>query len=243
MSAAIGFTGKERDAETGLDYFNARYFSGAQARFTSPDEPMADQFADDPQSWNLYSYVRNNPLRLVDPTGRCSQAPGGGYTDEGSGLFPGPCSGGQIGETPTKNNPNSVTVRDFEPPAPLLLAAALGAQRAEKPVNYLGGALVVGAAVGGAVVAGPAIATGTGLTTVNLTGAAQAAALTLPPGAKLAQMIARSGNSQFIGNPQAFLSFAREFVSTARRASSILRHLAWEFTDLLPLSFGWEVVC
>jgi RHS repeat-associated protein len=63
------FTGKERDAETGLDYFGARYFSGAQGRFTSPDPPLLDQHIDDPQSWNLYAYGRNNPLRYVDPTG------------------------------------------------------------------------------------------------------------------------------------------------------------------------------
>ncbi len=63
------FTGKERDAETGLDYFGARYYSGAQGRFTSPDQPFADQHVHDPQSWNLYSYARNNPLRFVDVTG------------------------------------------------------------------------------------------------------------------------------------------------------------------------------
>lgn len=63
------FTGKERDAETGLDYFGARYFSAAQGRFTSPDRPFADQIPEDPQSWNLYVYVRNNPLRYTDPTG------------------------------------------------------------------------------------------------------------------------------------------------------------------------------
>lgn len=54
----------------GLDYFGARYFSGAQGRFTSPDVPFADQNVEDPQSWNLYHYVRNNPLRYTDPTGR-----------------------------------------------------------------------------------------------------------------------------------------------------------------------------
>lgn len=59
-------TGKERDAETGLDYFGARYFSGAQGRFTSPDKPFADQHVYDPQSWNLYIYARNNPLRFLD---------------------------------------------------------------------------------------------------------------------------------------------------------------------------------
>jgi hypothetical protein len=47
----IQFTGKERYAESGLDYFGARYYSGAQGRFTSPDKPFADQHLSDPQSW------------------------------------------------------------------------------------------------------------------------------------------------------------------------------------------------
>ena len=63
------FTQKERDNETGLDYFEARYYSNTQGRLTSADEPFADQEEDDPQSWNLYSYVRNNPLRYIDPFG------------------------------------------------------------------------------------------------------------------------------------------------------------------------------
>jgi len=79
---AIAFTGKERDAETGLDYFGARYFSGAQGRFTSPDQPFADQDETDPQSWNLYGYVRNNPLRFIDPTGRTCQTSGGTTYDD-----------------------------------------------------------------------------------------------------------------------------------------------------------------
>jgi RHS repeat-associated protein len=63
------FTQKERDNESGLDYFLARYYSSAQGRFTSPDEPLTDQWQGDPQSWNLYVYVRNNPLLFTDPTG------------------------------------------------------------------------------------------------------------------------------------------------------------------------------
>ncbi|MCC6262136.1 MAG: hypothetical protein IT169_01050 [Bryobacterales bacterium] len=63
------FTGKERDAETGLDFFLARYMSSVQGRFTSPDKPFADQTPFDPQSWNLYSYTRNNPLKYIDRTG------------------------------------------------------------------------------------------------------------------------------------------------------------------------------
>jgi RHS repeat-associated protein len=62
-------TGKERDAESGLDYFIARYYSGAQGRFTSPDEPFAGWDQHDPQSFNLYNYTSNNPLNRIDPDG------------------------------------------------------------------------------------------------------------------------------------------------------------------------------
>ncbi|MFN8009046.1 MAG: RHS repeat-associated core domain-containing protein [Terriglobia bacterium] len=63
------FTGKERDAESGLDYFGARYFSSPQGRFTSPDPLLNSGRPDDPQSWNRYAYVNNNPLRYRDPLG------------------------------------------------------------------------------------------------------------------------------------------------------------------------------
>jgi RHS repeat-associated protein len=64
------FTSKERDSETGLDFFGARYFASAQGRFTSPDPVIiTPERLRDPQQLNRYAYVRNNPLRLVDPTG------------------------------------------------------------------------------------------------------------------------------------------------------------------------------
>jgi RHS repeat-associated protein len=64
-------TGKERDAETGLDYFGARYYGSSMGRLLSPDPDNASAFLypDDPQSWNGYAYARNNPLTYTDPTG------------------------------------------------------------------------------------------------------------------------------------------------------------------------------
>jgi len=62
------FTGKERDAESGLDNFGARYDSSSMGRFMTPDS-TAYVKPINPQSWNLYAYARNNPLLYVDPTG------------------------------------------------------------------------------------------------------------------------------------------------------------------------------
>ena len=69
-------TGKERDAESGNDYFGARYYSSSMGRFMSPDwsakaEPVPYAKLDDPQSLNLYAYVGNNPLTQVDADGHC----------------------------------------------------------------------------------------------------------------------------------------------------------------------------
>ncbi len=95
MEGLHGSTGKERDLNsdgfpTGLDYFLARYYSPAQGRFTSADEfkggnvdpftgldilkPGPVMYADinDPQTLNKYGYVRNSPLRYVDPDGHCA---------------------------------------------------------------------------------------------------------------------------------------------------------------------------
>jgi RHS repeat-associated protein len=63
------FTGKERDAESNLDNFGARYNSFQWARFLSPDPGNIGASNDDPQSWNAYAYVRNNPANLADPSG------------------------------------------------------------------------------------------------------------------------------------------------------------------------------
>jgi len=68
------FTGKERDTESGNDYFGARYYASSMGRFMSPDwsakvEPVPYAKLDDPQSLNLYAYMSNNPLGGVDADG------------------------------------------------------------------------------------------------------------------------------------------------------------------------------
>jgi RHS repeat-associated protein len=63
------FTGKERDDETGLDYFEARYYSSVQGRFTGFDPTMASFKRVNPQALDRYAYALNNPLRNVDRNG------------------------------------------------------------------------------------------------------------------------------------------------------------------------------
>jgi len=79
------FTGQMRDFETAdangesfLDFFNARYYAGAQGRFQSPDPANAGADPSNPQSWNGYSYVANNPLSYTDPSGMFVEATAGG---------------------------------------------------------------------------------------------------------------------------------------------------------------------
>ena len=61
------FTGKERDAESGNDYFGARYYASSMGRFMSPDSHAGT--LSNPQTLNRYSYGMNNPLIFIDPTG------------------------------------------------------------------------------------------------------------------------------------------------------------------------------
>ncbi len=71
------FTGKERDSESGLDYFPARYYGSSMGRWMSPDwavkaEPVPYAKLDNPQTLNLYAYVGNNPLSRFDADGHCA---------------------------------------------------------------------------------------------------------------------------------------------------------------------------
>ena len=93
MIAGTVFTGKERDAESDLDYFGAGYNSRPQGRFASPDPyeivlqknkgksaheqaSLLNSFISNPQAWNKYAYGLNNPLKNLDIGGHCS-APAG----------------------------------------------------------------------------------------------------------------------------------------------------------------------
>ncbi|ADV83861.1 RHS repeat domain-containing protein [Terriglobus saanensis] len=71
------FTGKERDAESGLDNFGARYYASSLGRFMSPDwadspSPVPWVLLANPQSLNLYSYVNNNPMTRRDEDGHAT---------------------------------------------------------------------------------------------------------------------------------------------------------------------------
>ncbi|MER3462268.1 MAG: hypothetical protein C4342_04535, partial [Armatimonadota bacterium] len=84
------FTGYERDNESDLDFAQARYYKPSHGRFTSPDpynivfekekgNGEVDKarifiaYISDPQIWNKYSYVVNNPFKYTDPDGRRPQ--------------------------------------------------------------------------------------------------------------------------------------------------------------------------
>jgi RHS repeat-associated protein len=67
--SALHFTGKERDAESGLDNFGARFDASSMGRFMSPDPQNAGASPEEPQSWNGYAYAGNNSLNFTDPDG------------------------------------------------------------------------------------------------------------------------------------------------------------------------------
>jgi len=120
------FTSKERDAETGLDYFGARYTSSAQGRFMSPDTPLTFADPENPQSWNLYSYSLNNPLRYTDP--------------DGHDVVPCPSNGPNHSDICFEHTEPAPKVKltpqpDVQLDSPLFFAVARGAQRASRDIS------------------------------------------------------------------------------------------------------------
>jgi RHS repeat-associated protein len=112
------FTGQERDPETGLYYYKARYYNPRLGRFISPD-PLVSNSAN-PQTLNRYSYVRNNPLRFRDPTGlledggdcNCPGAGGGEGESGEEGGWGGWGTDGRVGHQ------TEVDMIPAEPPSP-----------------------------------------------------------------------------------------------------------------------------
>jgi RHS repeat-associated protein len=96
------FTGKERDSESGLDMFGARYYGSSLGRFMTPDwaaKPVNVPYAHfgNPQSLNLYSYVQNNPTTMGDPDGHCTDPFSCGVEFAGIGTLIEPGGGTVVG--------------------------------------------------------------------------------------------------------------------------------------------------
>jgi RHS repeat-associated protein len=64
-----------RDGTTALDYAQQRYYASTLGRFTSPDPYQASGGPEDPQSWNRYAYVQNDPVNYSDPDGLIMLSP------------------------------------------------------------------------------------------------------------------------------------------------------------------------
>ncbi|MGA1999212.1 MAG: RHS repeat-associated core domain-containing protein [Terriglobales bacterium] len=112
------FTGKERDAESGLDNFGARYFASTMGRFLTPDWsalPAAVPYADlsNPQSLNRYSYVQNNPTTTIDADGHLT------ISEDGWGhKKPGQQEPLSTGENPYEDNDNREAQNNSDPTTP-----------------------------------------------------------------------------------------------------------------------------
>jgi len=160
------FTGKERDSESALDYFGARYYASSMGRFMTPDDG-SDQDTGDPQGWNLYAYVRNNPLSNTDPTGNaCVRDEGpnglGPWHDDNSGGMT--CA--QVLADWQKNAQDNANDDTLNWRARVIFGNPIFTQ-ASKTVNVLGGTLAVGGVIVTGGIAFGAIAS-PGLTTLGV---------------------------------------------------------------------------
>ena len=111
------FTGKEHDAESGLDYFKARYYQSQTGRWLLPDwseTPVPVPYATftNPQSLNLYTYVGNNPVNAVDADGHAFQNGQDGSSRTGEGVTQPQACGTQNADAVTSNNSVCVVVQD-----------------------------------------------------------------------------------------------------------------------------------
>jgi RHS repeat-associated protein len=135
------FTGKERDSETQLDYFGARHYSNGLGRWVTPDwsaKPAAVPYAvlGDPQSLNLYTYVRNIPTTGVDPDGHC----GSTFCQIAAGVATG------VGKFVWNNSPAGMAVNGMRQSYADMKNPAAAQARTQGEIK---GAATVGAALSG----------------------------------------------------------------------------------------------
>jgi len=203
------FTGKERDAESGNDYFEARYYSSTMGRFMSPDwsakeEPVPYAQLDDPQSLNLYSYVQNNPLIREDADGHTW----GEALEYAAGVVQGVASSvtyGMVGAPSANDSAMSLSGQLAGSAAVMHISAT--ALEASGPAAV--GGIILAPETGGAslVVSGGAVATALVSSATLVGGAKNVAAVAMAakaggrfsPGTKQAAKGAAGGKCQICG--------------------------------------------
>lgn len=222
-----GFTGYERDSETGLDYAQARYYSPTQGRFTSVDPENASADLEDPQSWNGYAYARNNPLKYVDRDGRqfeiCPSDGGKCFKHDDKDIyklrkdFGGTLQGGRNSGNVIDNEGNVVgtyqrTSYDYP-------VEGLTEQFNRYPIKSLfgtlyGGSLLAGTGAGGAAF----LAGGLGApTTLGLTGTAAAGDGGVAALASQIQFTATTASRQALGSRRVPLQTLAQAILKGRR--------------------------
>ncbi|PYX67499.1 MAG: hypothetical protein DMG78_27595, partial [Acidobacteria bacterium] len=138
----LKFTGDERDSESGLDHTQFRQYSSSLGRWMHPDPAgLAAVNPSNPQSWNRYSYVLNNPLNFVDSLGLYCVY----YDDTGSAVEsmdtqsnPNECFGTGGDWFPDPTFYDSVTVTADAPP-PCYMDASQNCSNANTSGNTSGG--------------------------------------------------------------------------------------------------------
>jgi RHS repeat-associated protein len=239
-------TGKERDAESNLDYFGARYYGSSMGRFTSPDDG-SDQLTGEPQSWNLYSYGRNNPVTNTDADGRsvsiCSANSFGDQqcqtiSDDAYKAAQQASNSGGLSGTSLSNLQNSAsgagtitdssgaTVGTVQWTADNPGIQGPGAAQAFGNIGNQGmgaiKAFTVGSIVGGTLGGGALALSGSGVAatiSLNIVNTARVAGATLAGGWKVGQQMARTGAT----SPAGVLDFAKNTMTTAIQEGQVVQ--------------------
>jgi RHS repeat-associated protein len=107
------FTGYERDSETGLDFAQARYYANLQGRFTRPDPFSGSATTTNPQTFNRYAYVGNNPTIRSDPSGLAAHAAMMSTSGDINAMFRGHDSSNDIAEAEADYEDRLAGKRDY----------------------------------------------------------------------------------------------------------------------------------